>query len=98
MPVHKYRQTLEGASINIPGLTFFGHNISAKADIPMEYHIHEGCIEIVVIAKGIESYYVENRKFDLSGGDIFISFVDQPHRSGNISQGICEIQTLWRPA
>jgi AraC-like DNA-binding protein len=43
--------------------------------------------------KGNESYYVENQQFVLSGGDVFVSYVNQPHRSGNTSQGICEI--IW---
>lgn len=93
MLVSKYRQELDEAFLNLPGLIVFGHNVSAKATLPMELHMHEGCLEMVVILKGNESYYVEDHKFELSGGDVFISYVDQPHRSGNTAQGVCEI--IW---
>ena len=93
MLIGKYRQELDEAFLDLPGLVFFGHNISTKASHPLGLHNHDGCIEIVVINKGNESYYLENRKFDLSGGDVFISFTGQPHQSGNTSQGVCEI--IW---
>ncbi|HOJ09230.1 MAG TPA: AraC family transcriptional regulator [Clostridiales bacterium] len=93
MLLSKYRQVLCEGTLNLPGLTLFGHNVTTKAVLPMGTHIHDGCIEIVVVVKGNESYYVENRKFELSGGDVFVAYTDQPHRSGNTSQGVCEI--IW---
>lgn len=91
--INKYRNILEEDTLNVPGLMLFGHNISSKADLPMFTHIHKDCFEIVLVIKGNECYYVENQRFELSGGDIFISYVDQPHRSGNTAQGVCEI--IW---
>lgn len=93
MIVSKYRQELDEDSLKLPGLMLLGHNISSKAGNPLELHVHEGCIEIVVILKGNESYCVENQLYALSGGDVFITYVSQPHQSGGNLQGICEI--IW---
>ena len=87
------RQELDKDLLNLPGLMFIGHNISLEASLPLKTHIHQDCLEIVVIIKGNECYYVENERFELSGGNVFISFVNQPHRSGNAAQGVCEL--IW---
>lgn len=93
MFISKYSQILEEDTIKVPGLVLFGHKILPKAVLPMDTHIHENCLEIVVVIKGNECYYVENQRFELSGGDVFVSYVNQPHRSGNATQGVCEI--IW---
>jgi len=93
MYLSKHRQILEEDNINIPGIILFGHNLSSRATLPLDMHTHEDCIEIVVIIKGSEFYYVEEKIFELSGGDVFISFVNQPHMSGNSAQGVCEF--IW---
>ena len=93
MTVNRYRKVLENDKIELPGLEYFGHSISSKAGLPLDTHIHENCLEIVAVIKGNECYFVEERRFELSGGDVFISYVNQPHRSGNAAQGVCEI--IW---
>jgi AraC-like DNA-binding protein/quercetin dioxygenase-like cupin family protein len=93
MVFDKYRQVLEEDTLKLPGLVLFGHNISSKATLPLDTHIHNNCLEIVVVIKGNECYYVENKRYELTGGDVFISYVNQPHRSGNAVQGKCEI--IW---
>lgn len=93
MAYSKGRQMLEKDDLNIPGLMLFGHSAISKADFPLVSHIHKDALELVLVVKGNESYYVEERKFDLTGGDVFISYANQPHRSGEAKQGVCEI--LW---
>lgn len=93
MIISKYRQVLSEKELNIPGLVLFGHNISSKATFPMIAHTHEGCLEIVVVVKGNECYFVDGQRFELSGGDVFISYLGQPHGSGDSAQGVCEI--IW---
>ena len=56
----------------------------------MEMHAHEKCIEIVVVLKGNETFCIENETFDLVGGDVCFSFANQPHKSGDLKQGVCE--------
>ena len=93
MRITRYRQILEESDINIPGLMLFGHNISQNAVSPMATHIHKDCLEFVAIIKGNECYSVEDESFELTGGNVFISHIDQPHGSGYSVQGVCEF--IW---
>lgn len=88
--ISKNRQVLYDESTRIPGLVLFGHNINSKAELPLKLHTHKDCIEIVILVKGQESYFIEDQKYDLSGGDVFISLFNQPHQSGGPYQGVSE--------
>jgi AraC-like DNA-binding protein len=91
--IGKYRQTLGEDVLGLPGLQLLGHNISSKAALPLHTHTHEGAMEIVVVARGSESYFVDGQLYRLSGGDVFVSYVDQPHSNGGTIQGVSEI--IW---
>lgn len=91
--ITRHRQTLAADALELPGLRLFGHNLSSKAAFPMGLHIHPGAMEFVVVIKGSESYCAGGKLYPLSGGDVFISFVDEPHGNGAAPQGIGEI--IW---
>lgn len=91
--ITRHRQTLAADVLGLPGLRLLGHNLSSKAAFPMGMHIHPGATEFVVVVKGSESYFVGGTLYALSGGDVFVSFVDEPHGNGAVPQGIGEI--IW---
>lgn len=48
---------------------------------------------MVVVIKGDETYFVDDIAYELTGGDVFVSYVSQPHGSGSRTQGVNEI--IW---
>ena len=87
------RQILIAEQLDLNGLLLLGRQTLGRAAAPLEDHIHPGAMEFVVVMKGEESYYVNNRCYPLQGGDVFVSFPGEPHRSGNPYQGVGEI--IW---
>lgn len=86
----EHRIELTDSEVLIPGLKLFGYNIFNDAQPPMGMHMHENCVEIVVVSKGREYYSVESETFCVSRGQAFISFANELHKSGMGLQNICE--------
>lgn len=91
--ITRERQVLSGDALTLPGLRVLGHLISSRASRPLETHIHPGCMEFVVVCRGVERYDVAAEHHELTGYDVFVSFVDQPHGTGGAPQGVSEI--VW---
>lgn len=87
------RKVINDEHIRIDGLTLIGYNKQNKVTHPLSEHIHENCIEIVVLIKGTESYTVDNKLFTVHGGEAFITLPDEIHSNGNNPQGISEF--IW---
>lgn len=85
------RITMEKPYLSVPGIDYFGHHVFQKAEEPLEMHVHQDCIEIVFVFRGEQTYYTENESYPLVGGQAFISFLNQPHRSDENCQGVGEI-------
>jgi AraC-like DNA-binding protein/quercetin dioxygenase-like cupin family protein len=51
----------------------------SKVHPPLELHIHEGMMEIVLIVKGKQIYTVTGNNYLVRSGEIFITFPDEPH-------------------
>jgi AraC-like DNA-binding protein len=91
--ITRERQVLSGDALTLPGLKLLGHLVSSRASRPLEVHIHPGCMEFVVVCRGVEHYHVAEERHELTGYDVFVSFVDQPHSTGGAPQGVSEI--IW---
>ena len=91
--IQKNRQVLDETYVRLPGLVLLGHTLSREAYVPLSLHIHPGCIEVVMLLKGEESYFVGDHPYFLRGGDVFVSHVDEPHGSGKPYQGVNEL--IW---
>lgn len=91
--ISKHRQVLGTDVLQIPGLVMLGHHVSSRAGFPLQPHMHEGCLEFVVVVSGNERYFVDEQHFDLSGNDVFVSWIDQQHSNGDTPQGVSEI--IW---
>lgn len=85
------RQVLTPQQHGIPGVKVFGHNLNNRAVSPLETHIHPGCLEIVLLVKGNQTYTVGEKTYPLSGGNVFISFPGEAHSSGGEPQNVSEI-------
>ena len=59
--------------------------INTQAILPT--HTHPGMIEICYLAKGNQEYFVGNENYRLFGGDIFVTFPDEIHGTGNLPEG-----------
>lgn len=85
------RQVLTPQQHGISGVRVFGHNLNNRAVSPLETHIHSGCLEIVVLVKGNQTYTVGEKTYPVSGGNVFISFPGEAHSSGGEPQNVSEI-------
>lgn len=85
------RQVLTPQQHGIPGIKVFGHNLNNRAESPLETHVHPGCLEIVVLVKGNQTYTVGEKTYPLSGGNVFVSFPGEEHSSGGEPQNVSEI-------
>ncbi len=77
--------------LKIPGLRMFGKHSVTKA-IPALYpHYHENAFEVTYLCKGTMTFFADNKTHHLSGGDVFISFPDEPHHTGAVPISLNEM-------
>ena len=71
--------------------------VSAQTILPT--HTHPGMIEICYLVKGSQEYFVGKDTFKLYGGDVFLSFPDEVHGTGNVPEekGTLYWMVLKRP-
>lgn len=84
------------------GINVFGelgryNYVNTQTILP--HHSHPDIIEICYLAKGSQSYIVGDKTFRMFGGDIFISFPNEIHGTGNAleEKGILYWIQLKRP-
>jgi len=63
-------------------LCVLGRYKYSKAEKSLEEHSHEGMIEICYCDKGSQLFLVNNEKYWVNGGDIFIHFPSETHSTG----------------
>ena len=89
----KNRIILTEEVTGVAGLRMIGYSRNSMAVIPLKPHIHSDCMEFVAVIKGEQTYYADGAEFKLKGGDLFTSFINQVHGSGNNPQEVNEI--VW---
>ena len=89
----EHRKILTPAQTGIPALRTFGLCSNNRAGQPLHPHIHRGCIEIVFLMKGFQVYEAGQAHFNLSGGDLFVAYPDEPHSSGSYPESVCDL--IW---
>jgi AraC-like DNA-binding protein len=86
-----FRTILTEDRLNIPGLRMFGKHSVTKA-IPALYpHYHENAFEITYLCKGTMTFLTGSQAHHLSGGDVYISFPDEPHHTGAVPISLNEM-------
>lgn len=68
--------------LGVPGLNLFGHRLMIDASEPLSLHYHEHALEFTTATKGEHIWTVETvppTSYRFRGGDIFISYPEEPH-------------------
>ncbi len=80
----KDRTVLTQQELNLPGIRLFAtHNIH-NAIFPHPPHCHENAFEFTFISRGSFSFYTRGSEYEVSGGNIFISFPDEVHSTNEV--------------
>ncbi len=82
---------LDKSHFSINGIELLGHAFFSKANKPLEMHIHENCIEIVIVLRGKQTYFIEDKRYEVTGNRAFICFENTKHSTGENHQGLGEI-------
>ncbi|WP_312432195.1 helix-turn-helix transcriptional regulator [Lacrimispora sp.] len=70
--------------LNLPGIRLFAtHNIR-NAIFPHLPHYHENAFEFTFISRGCFSFHTQGSEYEVSGGNIFISFPDEVHSTNEV--------------
>lgn len=67
----------------IPGLRMIGCHNTSHATAPLPPHYHRDCFEFTYVVQGNLTFHVDHRRYELSGGDLFLTFPDEIHDTGN---------------
>jgi hypothetical protein len=80
------RTVVDLRAIGIPEVPVLGRYDYREAHRGIDLHAHEGALEICYLAKGRQLYRVGNKNYVLMGGDVFVTFPDETHSTGNAPQ------------
>ena len=77
----------------------FGRYNYVNTQTILPTHTHPDMIEICYLAKGSQEYFVDDSIFRLYGGDIFITFPNEIHGTGEVPEekGVLYWMVLKRP-
>jgi len=80
------RIVLKERNLNINGVQMVGryNNTSAQDSLPV--HAHRDAMEICFLVKGRQTYHAGGRDHVLCGGDVFITFPNELHSTGDTPQ------------
>ncbi|NBH76969.1 AraC family transcriptional regulator [Clostridiaceae bacterium] len=90
----KYRKILTTEYLDTPGLQIFGRQIRISATESLPLHFHENCYELVYIASGTASFFVDGKYYSLGGGDAFVTRPNQLHGTNAVPVTISEMYWL----
>lgn len=82
--------TMEKPYLSVPGLDYFGYAKFHRAADPLPTHFHENCLEFVFVLKGQQIYHIGETIYPTTGGEAFLSYLEQPHSSDGNGQGVGE--------
>lgn len=73
---------LDVSQHGLPEVKFLGIHSQSRAGRGLATHVHEGCMEIVYLAKGELIFRVGGHDYPMQGNDVFWTHADEPHGSG----------------
>jgi AraC-like DNA-binding protein len=76
------RQILDFRPLGFHDVTLLGRYRYAKAHGRLEDHSHGGMLEICYLQRGQQTYMVAEDRYDLVGGDVFVTFPGETHGTG----------------
>jgi AraC family transcriptional regulator, L-rhamnose operon regulatory protein RhaS len=72
------RRVLSGRFPGLPELSLVGYDVFTKAGA-LDAHRHTRAFEICLIVRGRVTWWARDRVFELSGGDVYVTWPDEPH-------------------
>lgn len=79
----KERKIYTDREHGIPGLRMIGYEQITRATAPLPVHYHRGCFELTYVVRGNVEFHVETERWQLSGGDAFLTQPDERHDTGD---------------
>lgn len=76
------RVTVEFASIGIPEIVMLGRYDYSRAHAPLRAHRHQEIFEVCMLERGSQTYVADSTRYDLAGGDMFITKPRETHGTG----------------
>jgi len=76
------RTILDLTGLGIPHLRVLGRYRYLRAHPPLADHTHPGMMEISYLARGTQNYWMGGDCYRMTGGDLFVTFPDEPHSTG----------------
>lgn len=77
------RTIIHFSDYGMEGVCRLGKYAYREARKGLPKHIHEGMIEICYCEKGVQVYEVNGQRYEIRGGDIFITFPGETHSTDN---------------
>ncbi len=84
------RKILTYEEMKIKGLRLLGHDMRKTQKGSMKQHYHKNAMEITYVVQGMRTYSVGSEDYFASGGEAYVTFIDEPHSVGTKSQGFGE--------
>ena len=79
----KDRKILTWKEHGIPGLRMFGYHQTSRAKKSLVPHYHRSCFEFTYLVQGNICFYIGEKRYDLAGGDMFVTMPDEAHSTGD---------------
>jgi len=76
------RLTVDFSGIALPEIVMAGRYDYHHAHPPLRPHMHQDIFEICLLERGAQSYFVGTDRYDLTGGDVFITKPGEVHGTG----------------
>lgn len=89
--ISKYRTVYTNQELHIPGLRMFGKHTMNHASAPLAPHFHRNAYEFTFVTEGTIHFTVDQKDYELSGYDIFITKPDEVHSTNLIPLSTGEI-------
>lgn len=84
----KERKVYTKKEHGIPGLRMFGYHSATRAIPALNLHYHKNSFEFTYMVQGNLRFFVNGHYYSISGGDLFITFPDEIHDTGNIPMSL----------
>jgi AraC-like DNA-binding protein/mannose-6-phosphate isomerase-like protein (cupin superfamily) len=81
------RHILDFRPLGMNDVPILGRYSYSSARDPLEMHSHGERLEICYLESGRQTYIVEGESFELSGGDLFVTFPKERHGTGEGPEG-----------
>ena len=90
----RYRKILTSSYLDIPGLQVLAKQVRISATESLPLHFHENSYELVYITSGTPSFFVDDKTYNLCGGDVFITQPNQMHSTNSVPVTVSEMYWL----